>query len=86
MRTIKKAIDYVRVSTEQQAKEGVSIEAQQAKIKACELHDYELQDLFVDADISDYTMNLRQKQPAIQSGSIHLFGFSTSTATAPVTA
>jgi DNA invertase Pin-like site-specific DNA recombinase len=34
MRTIKKAIDYVRVSTEQQAKEGVSIEAQQAKIKA----------------------------------------------------
>lgn len=57
---MKKAIGYVRVSTEQQAREGVSIDAQRAKIKAwCELNDYELQEIYTDAGISGYTMNRR---------------------------
>lgn len=48
-----KAIGYIRVSTESQASEGVSLEAQEAKIRAwCDLNDYELVDLHVDAGIS----------------------------------
>ena len=47
------AIGYVRVSTEGQAKEGVSLEAQQAKIQAwCLANDVELAGVFVDAGIS----------------------------------
>ena len=47
------AIGYVRVSTDGQAKEGVSLEAQQRKIKAwCVANDFELAGLFVDAGIS----------------------------------
>ena len=39
----KKAIGYIRVSTDKQASEGVSLEAQAAKIRAwAELNDYEL--------------------------------------------
>jgi len=38
-----KAIGYIRVSTEEQAKEGVSLENQEAKIRAyCNLKDFEL--------------------------------------------
>ena len=48
-----KAIGYVRVSTEGQAQEGVSLEAQRAKIEAwCELNDYTLASVHVDAGIS----------------------------------
>ena len=48
-----KAIAYIRVSTEEQAAEGVSLEAQKAKIAAwCELNGYELADVFTDAGIS----------------------------------
>jgi site-specific DNA recombinase len=47
------AIGYVRVSTEGQAKEGVSLEAQQRKIEAwCVANDIQLDGLFVDAGIS----------------------------------
>ena len=47
------AIGYVRVNTEGQAKEGVSLEAQQRKIEAwCVANDFELDGLFVDAGIS----------------------------------
>jgi DNA invertase Pin-like site-specific DNA recombinase len=50
---MKKAIAYVRVSTELQASEGVSLEAQKAKIAAwCELNDCELAAVYVDAGIS----------------------------------
>jgi site-specific DNA recombinase len=50
---MKKAIGYVRVSTELQASEGVSLEAQKAKIAAwCELNDCELAAVYVDAGIS----------------------------------
>ena len=47
------ATAYIRVSTVDQANEGVSLEAQQAKIRAwCELNDYTLVGVFVDAGIS----------------------------------
>lgn len=48
-----KAIGYIRVSTEEQATDGVSLDAQKAKIQAwCELNDYELVAVHVDAGIS----------------------------------
>jgi DNA invertase Pin-like site-specific DNA recombinase len=50
---VQTAIGYVRVSTEGQAKEGVSLEAQQRKIEAwCVANDFELGGVFVDAGIS----------------------------------
>ena len=58
---MKKAIGYIRVSTEQQASEGVSLEAQKAKIQAwCEVNGYELADVFMDAGISGKSMDKRQ--------------------------
>lgn len=50
---MKTAIAYTRVSTTDQATEGVSLEAQEAKIKAwCLLNDFTLGGVFVDAGIS----------------------------------
>lgn len=47
------AVAYIRVSTEGQAQEGVSLEAQEAKIRAyCQLNDLELEAVFVDAGVS----------------------------------
>jgi site-specific DNA recombinase len=48
-----KAIGYIRVSTEMQVNEGVSLDAQTAKIKAyCELNDLELIEIICDAGIA----------------------------------
>lgn len=48
-----KAFAYIRVSTEQQATDGVSLEAQQAKAAAwADLNGYELSGIFVDAGLS----------------------------------
>jgi len=48
-----KAVGYIRVSTEEQATEGVSLEMQKAKIKTwCDLNDYELTETHLDAGIS----------------------------------
>lgn len=48
-----KAFGYIRVSTASQAEEGISLDAQRAKIEAwCIVHDAELVDCFVDAGIS----------------------------------
>ena len=48
-----KAIGYVRVSTQKQADEGVSLEAQRAKIEAwCLANDYELAGIHCDEGIS----------------------------------
>ncbi|MFN9592535.1 MAG: recombinase family protein [Pirellulaceae bacterium] len=50
---MKPAVAYIRVSTEQQATEGVSLEAQQEKINAwCLLNDYQLVSVHVDAGLS----------------------------------
>lgn len=59
------AIGYVRVSTEGQAKEGVSLEAQQAKISAwCITNGYELGSIHVDAGLSGGRADNR---PALQT-------------------
>jgi len=48
-----KAIGYIRVSTQGQAEEGISLDAQKAKIAAwCEVNGYELAGIFEDAGIS----------------------------------
>ena len=57
------AIGYVRVSTEDQAKEGVSLDNQKSKIEAyCQLKDLNLSEIVEDAGIS--AKNLRR--PGIQ--------------------
>lgn len=49
----RKAVGYLRVSTSGQAEEGVSLEAQEAKIRAyCQLNDLELTTIHTDAGIS----------------------------------
>lgn len=56
-----KAIGYIRVSTERQADEGISLAAQRAKIQAwCDLNDTELVAVFEDAGISGASMNNRE--------------------------
>jgi len=58
------AIGYVRVSTERQASEGVSLEAQKERIVAwCLANDYNLVDVFIDAGISGKRADNR---PALQ--------------------
>ena len=48
-----KAIGYIRVSTEEQASEGVSLDAQRAKVRAwAELNGYPLAAIYEDAGIS----------------------------------
>lgn len=48
-----RAVAYVRVSTEEQANEGVSLEAQEVKVRAyCALRGLELVELVVDAGVS----------------------------------
>ncbi len=52
-----RTVAYVRVSTEKQADRGVSLEAQQAKIRAyAELYGLELVDVIVDAGVSAKTL------------------------------
>jgi DNA invertase Pin-like site-specific DNA recombinase len=56
---MKKAIGYIRVSTDEQAKEGVSLENQEEKIRSyCDLKDFELLEIVEDAGIS--AKNLRR--------------------------
>ena len=53
-----RTVAYVRVSTEKQADKGVSLEAQQAKIRAyAELYSLDLADVIVDAGLSAKTLN-----------------------------
>lgn len=55
-----KAIGYVRVSTEKQAEDGVSLDAQINKIKAwASLNDYELLHIYKDEGISGSSLNKR---------------------------
>lgn len=59
------AIGYVRVSTEEQAAEGVSLDAQRNRIAAwCELNGYRLAEVFIDAGISGKRADNR---PALQA-------------------
>jgi len=53
MNTTPKAFGYVRVSTTDQAANGVSLEAQAGRIRACcEAHGYELAGIHSDAGLS----------------------------------
>lgn len=53
-----KAIGYIRVSTDEQAREGISLENQKAKIQAyCELNDLSLVDIIEDAGKSGKDLN-----------------------------
>lgn len=62
------AIGYIRVSTQGQVDEGVSLQAQEAKIKAwCELNDYELVEIFKDEGMSGKTANRDGLQKALDS-------------------
>lgn len=55
-----KAFGYIRVSTEGQATEGVSLDALRAKIVAwCLANDVELADVFIDAGLSGCRANNR---------------------------
>ena len=61
---MKTAIAYLRVSTSNQANDGVSLDVQEAKLRAwCLLNDYELAHIFVDAGISGHRADNR---PALQ--------------------
>ena len=58
------AIAYIRVSTQGQVDDGVSLEAQHAKIAAwCEVMGYELLETFADEGISGHRMD---KRPSLQ--------------------
>ncbi|MGA7075619.1 MAG: recombinase family protein [Halobacteriota archaeon] len=62
-----KAIGYARVSTEDQAKEGVSLEAQQARIEAyCIAKGWQLAGIEVDAGISAKDTNRPGLQAVLQ--------------------
>lgn len=57
---MRKAIGYVRVSTDKQADEGISLDAQIAKIKAwASLNDYKLVHIYSDEGISGASLNKR---------------------------
>lgn len=51
---------YIRVSTEDQAREGFSLAEQEHRLRAmCEYKEYEIYDVYKDAGISAKTGNLR---------------------------
>lgn len=59
-----KAIGYARVSTQEQAHGGVSLDAQVQKIRLyCELHEIDLVDVIVDAGVSAKTV----QRPGLQA-------------------
>ena len=62
----KRALAYIRVSTDGQAQDGISLDAQRARIKAyCECQDYELVGVFADAGLSGSTLDRPQLQEAL---------------------
>ena len=74
---MKQAIAYIRVSTHEQAVEGVSLQAQQARIETwCEQNDYDLAEICIDAGISGSCMDnrpeLQRALAAIGKGRRHL--------------
>jgi site-specific DNA recombinase len=67
-----KVIGYIRVSTDEQAQGGVSLEAQRAKLEQyAELYDLDLVDVIIDAGVSAKNLNrdgLRAALSALDSG------------------
>ena len=65
--TTKTAIGYVRVSTQEQATEGVSLDAQRDRLRAyCKLHAIQLIDIKADEGISGGTLDRPALQAALQ--------------------
>lgn len=61
-----KVVAYVRVSTEEQASHGVSLAAQEAKLRSyCELYDHNLVEVVVDAGQSAKSLNRPGLQQAL---------------------
>ena len=70
MDTVKasRVIAYLRVSTDKQADQGISLEAQEAKARAyCQLYDLDLVAVEVDAGISAKTLNRPGLQRALET-------------------
>lgn len=69
-----KAVGYIRVSTEEQATQGVSLDAQKAKLEAyAGLYDIELVDIIIDAGQSAKSLDrpgLRQALEMLDSGEV----------------
>ncbi len=67
-----KVVAYTRVSTEEQATQGVSLAAQEAKLRAyCDLYSHELVEVVVDAGQSAKTINrpgLQRALAALKTG------------------
>lgn len=62
----RKAVGYVRVSTEKQAEKGISLEAQQAKIEAyATLYDLEIVEVVIDAGASAKSLDREGLQRAL---------------------
>ena len=62
----KRALAYIRVSTDAQAEQGVSLDAQQSRIKAyCIAQGYELIGVYSDAGLSGSTLDRPQLQEAL---------------------
>lgn len=74
-RGMKKAIGYIRVSTSEQATEGISLENQKEKIQAyCELHDFSLTGIIEDAGKSGKNLNrdgIQELMTAIRKKSVN---------------
>lgn len=75
---MKRAIGYVRVSSIGQAVEGISLEAQRAKIQAwCDYNEYELSEIFSDEGISGKKASnrpgLQQALNSIGKGDVLVF-------------
>lgn len=67
---MKRAIGYIRVSTDEQSREGISMDMQQSKIRAyCELNDLVLGDIIEDAGISAKNVKGR---PGVQRVLFHV--------------
>lgn len=62
-----RAVAYIRVSTEKQADKGVSLEAQEAKLKAyAQLYELELVETIIDAGVSAKTLERPGLQRALE--------------------
>lgn len=70
-----KVIAYVRVSTEEQASQGVSLAAQESKVRAyCDLYGHDLVEVVVDAGQSAKSLNrpgLQRALTALKAGEAH---------------
>ena len=51
-----RTVGYIRVSSDEQAEDGISLDAQRSKIESyCYLRGYDLRTVFCDAGVSGYT-------------------------------